>query len=213
MTKAQRLVERIRAHNRERAIAAHRMLNPPLIFGEPATIVRDSFNRPNAASLGNAETGQAYVDYGGALQIISGQCAWTSSGADVAQRLVDSGSSDGRIRVSMMSNTQFVEFIFRGVDVNNWLLFGLVVAGANQDVEIWQKVANVYTRIGQEAVDLTAGQYYTFECVYQGSSISLYRNGALSISITETDNQNGTLIGPRMRAANERIDWYEVYTR
>ena len=199
MTKAQRLVERIRAHNRERAIAAHRMLNPPLIFGEPATIVRDSFNRPDAASLGNAETGQLWTATLQSWGIISGAAYRTDTnasrgaaaipcnGADVDLEYVytygaDNEQGEGTLRLTNSNN-----YITAGIERNSVTL-GNVFIGSFQAAAWGGYVAQV-------ANPWTIGQDYLIRIVANGTLISVFVNGVLLASGTIAFNQTATRHG------------------
>ena len=157
MTKAQRLVARIRAYNREQAIIAHRMLSPPLIFGEPATIARDSFNRPNKATLDNAETGQAWTNLRTvASRIVSNRALrGAAAGTDYEGALVECNRADVEIEdeiivVADVSDRMGGGVVFRYIDTNNFL-FGTFNDGAPARFYLAKLEANVFTLFTQTA--------------------------------------------------------------
>ncbi|WP_407310894.1 hypothetical protein [Desulfosporosinus sp. SB140] len=156
--------------------------------------VYDGFNRANnAASLGNADTGQLWSALSG-IWGITGNTAYVSTssgGRDVS--VIDSGSCNGIAKIVLPIVASFTNprLILRASDVQNYLMVS--TASSNTAYSLFRVVANVATQIGTYTTTPVNGD--EVKTILNGTSIQVFINGLLRISVTESFNQTATKFG------------------
>lgn len=173
------------------AAAASRSVSDVLAAknGLPPWLVGDSFARADAAALGNAETGQAWTASAGTFTIASK--AATPSAAANTRAYLETGVTDHAATVQLLDTTQQCWLIARFVDGNNYLRAGIAGDGR---FTLQAIVAGAVTDFGlPNAAKPASGSEITLSCV--GGSISLYANGELHRTITNSSHATGTKVG------------------
>ena len=165
----------------------------PLIFGEPAVLVRDSFNRnDNALSLGNAETGQAWTEIGAAalaIGIVSGRAVGDGAAGDDGA-YVETDRADVDISADVQCSEPGISYILLRYSAADALIIVGADNSAANNFAIWRNNAG-WSLIGNWASD-PGTTVHQLRVVAKGSSIQLFVAGVLRISVTETFNQTET---------------------
>lgn len=172
--------------------------SPVYAFPSPAPLVAttvylsDSFDRADAAGLGNAETGQTWVQTGGTLAI-SGNAAVASavaSGTLGAHASVNDGQVDGVHRAQV--STVNAGIYFRGgSDGYGYLLIYSSGAGAWR---LTKRASTGFTTVATAtASTFAAGSDIAVVC--SGSTITCLVNGVQVMQVTDT-SYTGTFHGP-----------------
>lgn len=158
-----------------------------------AVIVRDTFNRSNSTSLGNADTGQSWnllpLLPSGSVFGTNGSQAYiaTTRGATDAV-IIDSGISDGIITVDTPAKIPQTRVFFRAQDFNNTFVISL---DATQ-VLVYRWLSTGNTTL------VTLGTYnastvYHVKVVMNGSSIQIFFNNNTTADISFTDTNLKTI--------------------
>lgn len=176
------------------------IIDPYRFASVPATSVTDTFNRAdNASSMGNADTGQMWVPNSGTWGISANRAYETGVAGVQATTVVDSGMSDCYVEVTL---TTFDDtgLCFRSTDDNNYFL--------TNGSTLFRKQGGVYGGIGGIG-GILSGDVLKVEL--NGSSIKVYVNGSLALSVTDTFNQTATKHGLRKNGTDvARFDDFSV---
>lgn len=163
-------------------------------------LVSDSFDRATVThSLGTADTGQVWTNINAALGIEANQARHSADPGEGAAHL-DSGASDVTITCEMLHGGNN-GLIFRSLDGNNYLL----TRALNDKVEVYRRVAGSYAQVGQTLATFTVGQTYTFKVVASGSTIDVYVDGSLQLTVT--DSFQSTLTRHGLWGAGTGVRW------
>lgn len=162
-------------------------LRPPVSPGPtpsvPPANVTDNFNRAdNNSSLGNANTGQPWQVYGSRFGISSNQ-AYPVNNGPTTYAVVDSGSADGTLQVTVPVNPQDTRIPFRVVDLNN--MYWLERRGGSPPIYDVNKIVNG-SRSSFPPLSVTAANGDRIKIVLSGPSIQVYINDTLASSITDS---------------------------
>jgi len=163
----------------------------PVLFTR-RKVVSDTFTRAdNAASLGNAETGQAWEVLSGTWGISSNRAyiASTSGGRDIA--VVDSGFADVTIGLTLPVVATSARLIFRLTDASNHFIFTVITASNNYTLSRIQ--AGTATVVGSYTKIPANGDF--IKVTLRGNQIICYVNGLEVIRVTETFNLTATKHG------------------
>lgn len=124
----------------------------------PGTVVIDHFSRPNASTLGLAETGQAWTTVAGGFGVSDGTAAPAGAGTNMA--LLDPGWAYGTFQVKVTAGAAVNAFsvVIRGKDANNNFRIGpdssgyyrlwKVIGGVVQPLQFSARRADVVARDG-----------------------------------------------------------------
>lgn len=149
--------------------------------------VTDTFTRA-AGAIGNAETGQAWANFGGGTIVVNGSNqATTGVSSSNSGAVVDCAAADAVYQCTLLSqDVNPGGLIFRWVDDTNfWVLQNV---GSTQ-LYLRKFVAGVYTD-NIIAVTFSASDVFTVTCA--GNSIITQLNGVQKHNITDTFNNTGT---------------------
>jgi hypothetical protein len=174
--------------------------------------VEDYFTRADSTTtLGTADTGQTWTAHTGTWGISSNQAYLaTRSGDSVAT--VDCGKSDidFTCNVTLGADGTQPGIVFRATDDQNYLLAFLNNStGATDDIELYQRVAGAYTKLGTDyrfPGDI-ANTTITLRVVTSGTSIEIYADGTLRHSHTTSQFQTATRVGLRLNDAGSGCRW------
>lgn len=150
--------------------------------------VVDSFNRANAASLGTADSGQTWSNFGGAGFSITTNQATVSAASAGTGTVIDSAASDSTVQVTMPSAaTVSGGIVFRWVDASNFNVVQMVSA------QLWLRkyVAGVLSEIAQSA-NLTFANNDIIAVVTSGASLTVKQNGVVRVTASDATNSTGT---------------------
>lgn len=152
-----------------------------------------SFSGANAAALPAAESGQAWVQDVGAFQI-SGRAASATSATNTRSYL-DSGVTDhwAQVRIDSVPNAVQEWLIVRLQDSSNYYRVGFMPGDSR--VILQKIVAGALTEIGSIANQpvTTAGMTLGLRAV--GTTLEVYVNNTLSLSVTDSTLTTGTKVG------------------
>ena len=148
----------------------------------PAITVSDSFDRADSSSLGNATTGQSWSVAKGSWGITSNQ-AYSIDGCPApGYALIDSGSKNGYVQVSLTVNRQDMRLPFRFQDLNN--LYWLENRGSFYDIN--KMVAGVRSIVAS-STGITPADGDVIKIDLDNSLINVYINGTGRISTTDSE--------------------------
>lgn len=142
-------------------------------------VVTDSFNRADGA-IGSADTGQAWTAGSGTWSVVGGKAQQTAAAGGVRTQVVDSGLVDVAMQADIAWGS-LAGLVFRYTDGTNYYV-AKISQGAGQ-IQVSKFVAAAETVLG--SAGLLAGPT-TLRVENVGSSIKVYQNGTLVISITDT---------------------------
>jgi hypothetical protein len=162
------------------------------LFQKPKGILRDSFNRAdNALTMGNANTGQAWIP-GMSTWGISSNQAYSIDTAGTDMISIETGVSNFSVSATVKFSVN-EGIIFRYADANNHLVLRI----NSTTLGLVKGVASVFTSIGSYSFTPVVGTLYNIKAVCNGSSIQVFLDGVLRITATETANQTATQSGLR----------------
>lgn len=168
----------------------------------PASTVYDSFSRADSTtSLGNAETGQAWVTSGVDPWGISGGTAYrpsTTGASDTLATISTSATVDMSVVIAQASNangTGGMGPIWRYSDANNFWLLDIT----SSTTIVYKKVASTFTSVATIPNTIAAGD--TVRVVASGSTHTIYLNGAQVYTTTDAFNSTATSHGIRTATA------------
>lgn len=158
-------------------------------FAKTGPLVSDTFNRADSnTSLGNADTGQAWVALAGTWGI-SGNAAYSVSGVEYRNAAIDCGVSDGIIKVKFSITSRYQRLDFRVTDKDNLLS----VSTETSSYLLRKRVSGSWTALGTYSATPANGD--VIEVTLTGSNISVKINGTERLSATESFNQTVTKHG------------------
>jgi hypothetical protein len=133
---------------------------------------RDRFNRANATTLGNAETGQTWTTVSGSTYGVTGNRAYVVSPStasfstinDVPREMtvVDIGDMDQRIGCDIYTDPVSAHpgIVARYKDINNYIYVALVNTTVEQ-IDVYVRDTGTFTRIGGDTLaTVNKGQTY-----------------------------------------------------
>lgn len=178
-------------------------------------LVADSFDRSNSTtSIGNADSGQTWTNSAvdaNALGI-SGNAAYNSA-ATMATAVIDSGTATVDISIVVRTFADYMGFVFRFTDSNNYCLGEF--QNATHKFVVFGKASG--SAFGGTSV---AGYYIasmptfangdTLRIVVSGTTVTLYINGTSSGSLTITQNASATKHGIKIYNTTARINSFMV---
>ncbi len=170
--------------------------------------ITDSFNRADSTTtLGNADTGQAWTNAVGVLGISSNQAYRVSAVSNEAVALLDTGTAEQIVKGTPISGitNRIVGLIGRATDSNN---FYICLTDGSSVGQLYKKVSGSFTQLGSNFALITG----VMELRCQGSTISVYDDGVLVASETDTSLTTGTQAGFRISgsSATPRLDDFSV---
>ncbi len=186
----------------------------------PVTLVSDTFTRAdNASSLGNAETGQAWVpgNFGDIAVLptygVSGNKAYCPNGGDQTDphEWAESGFADVTITANVtVTGPAYLGLLFRRLDSSNY--FSARLNTATNDLTLLRNLGGV--RANRASVALAQGdpQVIALKVVLSGTSILVYADTVLLITYTDSNFQTATKHGLYINAlmSTARIDNFLV---
>lgn len=177
-------------------ILASRIPLVPFIFG-------DAWARADAAALGSAESGQAWIIQAG-VPGISRKQAYSSTAANC--KAVLKGSADGFCEVALNALGSQAWMIFRGTDAGNYWRLGF----SGGVLQLQKVVAGVAKSVGLTGFPpFAAGTRLGVIC--SKSSITASVDGVLFDPFTDAFNATGTLIG--FQTADVTTRFGPIYAR
>jgi uncharacterized repeat protein (TIGR01451 family) len=153
--------------------------------------LRDDFERPAAASLGTAPTGQPWVTHHGGFGVASGQAAPTSAGYSMA--LVDGGGSTGIVTATVATPSDEFWLVLRAAGGGDYWRFGRrqsgpyqleLIAGNALASPVVSTLATVQPAAGDEV-----------ECRPGGTGLRCAVNGQQVVSTTDASHAAATGVG------------------
>lgn len=148
--------------------------------------VFDSFNRAdNAASLGSAETGQAWTATVGTWGVLGGAAKLYGTSGGIGRAIIDAPKPNCVVSVQFTTAVLNQRLIFRYTDGSNEWYLGV---GASGTYILAKRVAGVVTTMGTSAIPVANGDFIALNL--NGSSINAYVNGALLFTITDSFNSS-----------------------
>lgn len=158
-----------------------------------ATDLRDDFTRDDADDLGATQSGETWNAVSGRWGIRLGRAALlkpSTSGVDLA--LIDAGTADGTVQVTVMAPQEQTGVAFRCRDADNCLFVGAVPGFGTWN--IYKVLDGQITELGN--VDLTPTLPGTTVSVeMRGEELNFYVNGLRMRSIREPDLVSETGVG------------------
>jgi hypothetical protein len=181
--------------------------NPYIGTGAPSPItvpagayVSDTFTRADSSSaLGNADTGQTWVQAVGVWGIASSRAYMSTAVAGIA--VIESSHADATVSAVVGTSTVDFGLYFRYVDVNNWWRF---VFSSGQWF-LQKNVAGTPTTVSNPVATLTASD--TIAVVLSGSSITCKQNGVSVATTSDSQFSTATLHGMGTAAASLTQRW------
>lgn len=152
--------------------------------------MKDGFNRPDNAALGNANTGQAWQVTTSVFSIKDNMARLTGDGLRDSA-VINSGWSDGQVSVTLIGNASPFgqRLLFRYTNNNNHFLF----AASSTSYTINKLEAAGSTILGTYTTTPASGD--VLSVIMRGSTIIGMVNGVVVITTTNTFNQTATLHG------------------
>lgn len=148
----------------------------------------DNFDRANSStSLGSTSTGAVpWSALSGTWGILTnrGYVAVSIGGGGQNEAVVDTGSADGTtgVKLATVGAAAFFGLCFRATDASNHYVF----EGSNGTrARVYKKVAGAYTLLGQSAENVYYASLDLIEVVLSGSSITVKRNGATLVALSD----------------------------
>ena len=152
--------------------------------------VQDRFNRPNAGSLGTAETGQTWLKWSGTARISAQQAE--TSGNRFSLAALDSGTATGTAAVTVTAPSPEFWLVFRAGDAGNYWRFGRWQGGAYQLQQVVRKNQGNPARTLSATVMPAAGDRLSCRLA---STITCSVNGTTVVSTSDGFNANSRYVG------------------
>jgi len=171
----------------------------------PILIAYDSFDRAdNAASLGNADTGETWVTLSGTPRIISNQASATTG---IYRGYIESEITDCVLSAKIVDvGTEGAALMFRLVDVNNRYYVGVYPTS----LVLGKFVAGTQTVINTVALAFVDNEILSI--TVDGTAIKVYVNGTKQIDTTDSDLTVGTKCGIGIGANDDYLDNFKIET-
>lgn len=156
----------------------------------PGTVLMDGFGRADSASLGQAETGQAWATLSGTARVVGQQAEATGAGYTLV--VADSGVTAGTASITVPTITNEFWLIVRATDSANYWRFGRWQGGPYQ---LQQVVANnLGSPVLSASATVTPGPGDRLSCKL-GSNVVCSVNATVVVSTTDPFNTTGRLAG------------------
>lgn len=184
-----------------------------VLVSTPTLVLRHTFTgADDAASPGNADTGQSPTVLGGSTWgRQSNQCYMVADGASNKNGVVyDAGISDGTANLTIPVKQNGGRFLFRATTTDN----GFFIDTEASNYRLYRLQAGAFNDLGA-STGVTPANGDVLSIALLGSSITLLVNGVVRLGpVTDSFNQTATKYGPG--ATNSpgvfRADLLEVYT-
>lgn len=151
-----------------------------------ATLFSDNFNDGNA-------TGWTATQGTWSVVTDSGSYVYYKSGTDEGRTSAGSAwtnySVEAKVKVDNFNGSNRAYVCGRYKDGNNYYAASLM----SNALEIRKKVSGSSTTIASKSYTVATGTWYTVKLVMNGSSISMYVNGALQLSATDASLASGAV--------------------
>ncbi len=153
---------------------------------DAATIFSDNFNDGNATGWTATQgTWSVVSDSGSYVYYKSG----TDEGRTSAGSTWTNYAVEARVKVDNFNGSNRAYVCGRYKDGNNFYAASLM----SNTIEIRKKVSGSSTTIASKSYAVATGTWYTVRLVMNGSSISMYVNGALQLSATDSSLTSGAV--------------------
>jgi hypothetical protein len=165
------------------------------------TSVRDTFTRSDSSvTMGTAETGQVWAPNSGVWGITR-HLAYSLTGVQ-STTVVDTGYADCVIEVTLFISGDAGPCFRSTDDNNNWVW-------SDFDSKLYKRVAGAYTLVGTGIGGGMDGG--VIRVVLDGSTITVYRNGVLLVTASDSFNASATSHGLRDQSGGvARFDNFSV---
>lgn len=169
--------------------------------------IQDSFTRSdNATSLGNADTGQPWTVINGTAGISSNQARIASISSDRAIPNINADIANCSVEIQFAVIELNMFLAYRVQDISNFWMVQQDVAGK---YTLWKRNAGTFTQMGQFTGTVANGDM--IRVVMSGSSIQVYINGTLRISVSDAHLSTATRHGfGSPTAGTARFDNFRV---
>lgn len=169
-------------------------------------LITDSFTRADStSSLGNADTGQAWVAAEGTWGISSNQAYYVSGGSS-RKAYIEASTADCTVTVTMSGEMDYGGLMFRYTDANN---YNMVYNGpaVGYPAEVRTKVSGTDTVVATFP-RMAAGARVRVRMA--GSAIQVLVDGVQVYSGTVTANQSATKHGLHVSSTATRFDDFSI---
>jgi lysophospholipase L1-like esterase len=144
-------------------------------------IIADTFSRPDNASLGIAETGQAWAPLAAAAPAVIGNKAKLTTGGTV---LIESSRADVDLSAIVTLGTGAAQgIVFRALDADNRL--SLMFESSNF-ISLYKHDTAAASVVAQAAATFTAGTTHTLRVHVKGDLVTAYLDGVKKFAYTLT---------------------------
>ena len=172
--------------------------------------VIDDFNRADSTSLGSTPTGNVWSAVMGSFGISSNKCVVKvrDSNASTARVLLDPGWSDYEVSLKCKYYSYFGIPFRVGGNNNDFLMARMSSAGLG----LYRFEASLPTSIAQHAGFVpVAGTVYHMRIVAKGSSVQVYLDGVLVISVVEKAYTSQRVVGIQFYGPKITADEYDDF--
>jgi len=185
------------------AIAGAAASTAPYLLG-------DDFNRANAA-VGTSSGGEAWVSSAGTLSVVDNEAA--AALAENTRSYIDAGVADAYVEAKIAAHTGGTAqtwLIGRFVDASNYWRFGFNATAFIAQKLVAGEATNVKTATafypGSGGIPSSARLGVRFS----GSEITVYYNGRVVFSFTDSANSTGTKFGIQTQNTSTKFDDFFV---
>lgn len=155
-------------------------------------LVRDSFDRPNAASLGNADTGQSWVVDSGATGITGSKASPGDSGMVHISEVAADGVIEAIVRGTLSGAARSLpQLNFRFSDSNNYWQIRL----NDGQLRLNKIEGGLFSTVASVAMTTTDNTDYELKAECRQNTIQCFVNKVLRITYDSTFNQNARGVG------------------
>lgn len=163
--------------------------NEYALISENYPRITDTFNKPNnTVSLGTTQTGQPWLATRGRFGITNNQAYVSSRCPTPGYALVDSGSNDGLLEVTLASNYQDARIPFRYIDENNYYW----VERRGRDYMFAKRYQGRQSGVG---IPVRPANGDGVRIEFRETTIRVFINGTLRLTRTENIFPTGTKHG------------------
>ena len=157
-------------------------------------VVIDHFDRTAQTGLGVAETGQAWTNDSNTHGIFAGGIAGPDGLLTALVSLPAVANFDTEVKIRV-ADAGVAELRFRISDNSNYIIAGIDNRVGETDFEMWKNNAGVFTNLIDYNVAPVLSKWHLIRVLAVESILTMYVDGALAGSVTETFNQTATRIG------------------
>lgn len=166
---------------------AYRLLMPTSSLARAGRLAWDTFTRPDSATLGTAESGQAWELQAGAFAVAALKASSSTGGSNV---VLDCGKADVDITCIVIPTSGAPGIVLRaGATANDRLAVQLDMTNG---FRLNKTVAGTGTALQTATQSFTAGRAYETRMVVVGSRVLGYLDGAQLIDYTLTAGEMTT---------------------